>query len=401
MRLTVLALLGAFMLSLGALAAEWPRFRGPFDDGISRETGINKDWAARLPNQLWNAPMSDGGYAGPSVAAGKIFIIDHAGSKDIVRALKLATGETVWTYEYEDTASNNYGFSQATPLYDNGKLYTISCMGKVFCLNAETGEKIWGANLVADFGGRLPSWRMATSPFIDGDRLILIPGAPNNGAVVALNKTTGQLLWKGGGSDIPGYATPVVATIQGVKQYVIFSGTSLNGVETETGKLLWSFPWKTQHDVNAALPLVAGNSIFITSNYRRGCALVEITPDGPVKAWENTNMHSHFSTPVVIDNLIYGTTDPGKLVCLDPRNEGKIVWEQRGFGKGGLIAVDGVLLVLDGNNGDLAMVKATPEAYQELGRFRPLGGQSWTAPIVADGKLIIRNQKTLAVYDLK
>jgi len=401
MRFTIMMALVA-LLSLAAMAADWPYFRGPRADGISAETGINKDWTARPPALLWKMPMHDGGHAGPSVAAGKVFIIDHVDNKDIVYALNVADGKPIWTFEYPNTGKTDaYGYTETTPVYDNGKLYTQGSLGQVFCLNAETGEKIWSCNLVADYGARPPSWLLAASPVIDGEKVILCPGA-EKGAVLALNKNTGALIWQGGGTDKPGYTAPVIAIILDIKQYVIFSATSINGVETETGKLLWSFPWRTPNDVNAAMPLVIGNSIYITSNYGRGCALIEITPEGPVKKWENRNMHSHFSAPLLIDNFIYGTSDPGRLLCMDPREEGKIIWSQRGFEKGGLMAIDGVLLVLDGANGQLAMVEVSPEAYKELGRFTPLGGSfSWTAPVVSDGKLLVRNKTEFACYDLK
>ncbi|MHB0935247.1 MAG: PQQ-binding-like beta-propeller repeat protein [Armatimonadota bacterium] len=400
MRFTILVALIA-ILSLSALAEDWGYFRGPHADGISRETGINKDWAARPPAMLWKVPLHDQGHAGPSVAAGKVFIIDHQDNKDIVYALNLADGKPVWTFEYPNTGRTDaYGFTETTPVYDNGKLYTLGSLGQVYCLNAETGKPIWSCNLVADYGARLPSWLLAVSPVIDGEKVILCPGS-EKGAVLALNKNTGALIWQGGGADKPGYAVPVVATILGVKQYVVFSATSLNGVEAETGKLLWSFPWRTAYDVNAAMPIVGDNFVYITSNYGRGCALVEVTADGPVKRWENKNMHSHFSSPLAVGNLIYGTSDPGRLVCMDPWEDGKIRWQQKGFEKGGLIAIDGVLLVLDGRTGELAMVRITPDAYQEMGRFTPLGGQSWTAPVVANGKLIVRNKAELACFDLK
>jgi len=400
MRFIALAVLAAFLAS-AVPAADWPYFRGPNSDGISRETGINKDWTARPPALLWKIPMHDEGFAGPSVAAGKVFIIDHQDNKDFVHALNVADGTPVWTFDYPNTGKTDaYGYTETTPIYDNGKLYTVGSSGQVFCLNAETGEKIWSCNLVADYGARLPGWMMAISPVIDGEKVLFCPGAAN-GAVLALNKNTGAVIWQGGGTDNPSYAAPVITTIQGVKQYVVFLCTSLNGVEAETGKLLWSFPWKTTCDVNAAMPLIIGNSIFITSNYGRGCALVEITPDGPVKKWENKNMHSHFSSPVVMDGMIYGTSDPGRMVCINPA-DGTLRWQQRGFEKGGLMAIDGALLVLDCANGQLAMVQISPEGYKELGRFTPLGGSfSWCAPVVANGKLLVRNKTALACFDLK
>jgi hypothetical protein len=149
----------------------------------------------------------------------------------------------------------------------------------------------------------------------------------------------------------------------------------------------------------AAAPLVIGNSVFITSNYNRGCTLLEIADGKATAKWENKEICSHFNSPLYYDGSIYCTSDPGKLVCLDPAT-GTPRWTKQGFEKGGLMSVDGTLIVMDGRTGDVVMVKLNAEKYEELGRFKPLGGQSWTAPIVANGKLIIRNKTTLACYDL-
>ena len=392
-------LVSAGLLGAAAAGADWPRFRGPDANGISPETGINKDWRARPPKLLWQVPMSDDSYAGPSAAAGKVFIIDHQGDQDIVKALELGSGRELWRFSYKDANSSNYGFSRSTPTYDDGRLYTVSRLGLVHCLNAATGAKIWSLDMVAAFGGRRPQWDYAWSALVDGPRLVLVPGG-DGAAVAAVDKMTGRTLWKGGGNDRPGYATPVSATINGRKQYVVFTAEGVIGVDQSTGARLWGCQWKTSYDVNAATPLVIGNGVFITSDYRRGCAMVAVGPSGAQIAWENKEMHSHFSTPVYYNGFIYGTTDPGRLVCLDPKT-GQVRWQQRGFEKGGLVAVDGTLIVCDGANGDVAMVELKPDGYTELGRFRPLGGQSWTAPIVADGKLIVRNKTALACLDLK
>ena len=240
------------------------------------------------------------------------------------------------------------------------------------------------------------------SPIVDGANLILVPGGPD-AAVVALNKETGEPVWKGGGSGKPGYTTPTIATIAGKKQYLVFMGKELIAVDAADGKLLWSFPWETKFDVNAAMPIVIGeDTVFITSGYVHGCAALRIAGDKVEKLYENKEIQSHFSTPIFFNGNIYGSTDPGDLVCLDPKT-GKAVWRQGGFEKGGIIIVDGTIIAMNGKDGDVIMVELKPDAYKELGRFKPeaLGGKSWTAPILADGKLIIRNQAALACFDLK
>ncbi|MHB0935248.1 MAG: outer membrane protein assembly factor BamB family protein [Armatimonadota bacterium] len=387
------------LLCLQSFAADWPQFLGPNRTGFSPETGINKSWGAKAPKVLWQVPMGDRGYAGPSVAGNVLYVVDHAGDQDIVRALSLTSGKKIWEYRYKDAAGNNYGFARSTPTVAGGKIYTVSRLGLVLCLDAKSGKKLWSRSLVKDLRGRKPIWDYSMSVLIDGKKAIVVPGA-SNGTVAALDAATGRTLWQGGGNDIPGYATPVIATINKVRQYVVFAGKSLIGVDPNSGKLLWSCPWVTSNDVNAAAPIVSGNQIFITSDYGKGCALVEVTGKTAKIKWQNRSIQSHFSTPVLSNGFLYSTSDPNKLVCMEFAT-GKVRWEQRGFEKGGLMAVDGVLLAFEGASGNLVMVKMAPDKYQELGRFRPLGGQSWTAPIVANGKLIIRNQKTLACLALK
>ena len=376
---------------------QWPRFRGVDGDGIAADTGINKDWGSREPRTLWQETLGDRGFAGPSVAAGKVFIIDHSSDRDIVRALSLDGGKEVWRFEYQDTASENYGFARSTPTYDDGKLYTLSRLGKLHCLDAESGQQVWVRDLVAEFGGQRPQWDYAASPLVDGKALIVCPGGETG--VAALDKTSGATLWTGGIGGPPGYATPVPATLAGKRQYVIFAGTVLYAVATDSGQTLWQTPWKTEYDVNAATPIIMEDFVFVTSGYNVGCGLFRIQARGASAAWKTPEIQSHFNTPVYVDGFLYGIGDPGNLVCVNPQ-DGSATWKQQGFEKGGVCCVDGVILAVDGKGGDVVMAAAEPQAYRELGRINPLGGQSWTAPIVADGKLILRNTKAVAAIDL-
>ena len=391
--LTATAILTATTLYAG----DWPNFLGPNRDNISTETGLNKNWNTQPPRELWRVPMSDDGYAGPSVANGKVFIINHEGAKDIVRAIDLKTGKDVWTHTYADSAKANYGFARATPTVDNGKVYTVSRFGVVNCLDEKTGKPVWTKDVVAEFKGEVPRWEMAWSPFIDGDKLIVCSGG-SGAAVAALNKNTGATIWKGGNSDAPGYATPAVATLAGKKQYLVFTAKHLIGVDAANGNLLWQVAWETKYYVNAATPLVVGNRVFISSNYGHGCAMITVTGNNASIAWENKDLQCHFNSPILYNGNIYGIS--GDLACLDPQT-GKALWKQSGFEKGGLVIVDGVIIAVDGAKGDVVMAEASPRAFRELGRIKPLGGQSWTAPIIADGKLIIRNKSALACLALK
>lgn len=378
-------------------SGNWPHYRGPNSDGVVKADGINVSWQTKAPKLVWQKPLGDQGYTGPAAANGLLYVIDHNGNQDIVRALKLSDGSEAWNYPYPDADSPNYGFARSTPTIDGDKVYIVSRLGKVICLTAKDGQKVWQVDMASDFQGQHGGWDYACSPVIDGQRLIVTPGA-NDAAIVALDKTTGKVLMKGG-SGVAAYSTPVVATIGGKKQYVVFLAKKVCGIDATNGQELWSAPWETAYDVNASQPLVIGDSVFVSSGYGKGCAMFDIKGNQAVTRWQNKAIQEHFSSAVVLDGKIYGTSDPGVLVCLDPAS-GNTLWKQQGFEKGGLIAVNNVLLAHNGSNGDLIMVKIDPSSYQELGRIAPLKGQAWTAPILVGKTLIVRNTTAIAAVDL-
>ncbi len=390
------------IFAFSSFAADWPNFRGIDKNGISRERGINQNWKNKKFRLLWKLPMGDKGFAGPSVANNMVYIIDRKGSNDIVKAIDLNTGKIKWSYKYYDGGGDNYGFARTTPTIDNNKLYVISKSGKLFCLNALNGKKIWNMDIVERFNGNLPSWEMAISPVIDGEKLLVVPGGRTN--VVALNKNNGDVVWKGGNNDLPGYATPVIATINSSKQYLIFTGYNLIGLNPGNGKVLWKYPWQSTYYINAADPLVIDNKyIMITSQNTNGGMLLKVAKNNKKveQVWNNvnSNVKAHFSSPIYYNNHVFTNSEPGYLVCMN-KLSGRVLWKKRGFGKGGLIAVDNVIIAMDGNRGYIYFVEAKPK-YKELAKIRVLRGQSWTAPIIADKKLIVRNKYAIACIDLR
>jgi outer membrane protein assembly factor BamB len=386
-----------------AHAADWPQFNGPAANCTSPETGINKEWRKSLPKDLWRITLGDHGYGGPSVANGKLYIVDHKEGIDVLRAVDITIGKDAWTLEYPNAGpEDEYGFTRSTPLYSDGKIYVLSRHGLLLCAD-DKGQKLWTRDLVADFQGKRPNFYYSHSPAVDGNHLIVCPGGPNT-AMVCLDKSNGKEIWRGGGSEEGGYCTPVVGTINGKKQYVVFTGLNAIGVDAETGKLIWSQPWRTQFDLNIASPVVSGDTVFISSDYNKGCALLSIAGDKVNVLWENKLMATHFNSPVLLDGCYYGNsgnaTKPGEMVCLDAKT-GNACWSQPGYEAGGIISVDGVNFALNGRTGELVMFKIDRQAYHETGHLRGLGGQSWTAPIFADGKLFIRNRDALLCINMK
>ena len=392
------------ILSSPVWAADWPRFLGPKANSISSETGINKDWSAKPPKEQWRVPMTDEGFSGPAIRGRIVYLHDHVGEEDVIRALEVGTGKEIWRFTYPEAGDENDGFTRATPTIEGDYVYTISRSGLVHCIKAADGGVVWRADVMKDHGGEPPRWGAANSALIDGDRLIAI-AAGENSHVVALDKKTGKKIWAGGGTDIAGYGTPAVAVLDGKKQYLIFTGKSFIGVAADDGRLLWRHPWETRLDSNACAPIIVGdNLVWIASGYRRGCALLRIEGDQITELWSDKRITPHWSSPVFLDGHIYTTTPPGYLVCVEAET-GKEKWRSkgtaRGFEHGGLCAVDGTLIVIEGNTGNVVQVAISPQGYQELGRINPLeSSRCWVAPVVADGKLYVRSPKELVCLDI-
>jgi outer membrane protein assembly factor BamB len=397
----IVAVFMLLIFTLAVFAADWPQFRGPDHTGISTETGINKQWNTKKPKLLWKMPMTDNGYGGPAVANNVLYIMDHKDQNDIIRAMNATTGKQAWAYAFNDGSRDNYGFTRATPSVDGTNVYALSKMGKLFSVKITTGKLNWWTDLISIYKGKIPGWEYSFSPCVDGNKIIVSPGASNS-HTIALDKSNAKLLWRTNTTYLTGYSTAVPATINGVSQYIVFAGDALLGISTSDGKLIWKFSWKTGCDVNAASPLIISNNrIFITSGYGHGCAMVEVNGSSAKAIWENKSMQAHFSSPVFYKGFIFGNTDPGKLICLDPAT-GKTLWSKDGFEKGGLMAIENTLICAVGNTGDVVMVDANGTTYKELGRFSPLGnGEMWAAPIVANGKLYVRNKVALGCFDLK
>jgi outer membrane protein assembly factor BamB len=314
----------------------------------------------------------------------------NSGNRDIVYCLDVKDGETVWTFSY-DCRLGQYPGPRATPSVDEGRVYTLSQEGHLFCLNAKNGKVVWKAHLVDDFGMRPPTWGFAGSPVIERDLLILNAGV----AGIALDKKSGNKVWASK-PGIGSYAAPVLFDVNGKRYAALFGERALYGVELETGKPVWSYPWKTSHDVNAADPLIAGNRIFISSNYGSGCAVLQINGSKPRVLWKNSKFNSHFSSFIYIDGYIYGNdgtawSDRGFFRCIDA-DSGKEKWSAS-LGFGSLIAVNDKLIMLN-STGDLIIAEATPEAYVEIARAEDIiPRKCWTPPAFANGRLYLRNDR--------
>jgi outer membrane protein assembly factor BamB len=378
----MLGLLGGVMMT-PMHAADWQQWRGPQRNGISSETNWLSRWSGAGPKKVWTAQVGQG-FSSVAVKGNRVYTMGNMGEKDVVYCLDAANGKVVWRHSYSCSAGD-YGGPRATPTVDGDKVYTLSREGQAFCLNAASGKVVWSKDLQRETGGQPPRWGFASSALVEGNLVIYNVGT----AGVALDKNTGRVAWKTG-SGTSGYASPVPYTLGNQRGVAIFTANSIVGLNPTNGRQLWQHPWQTRFDVNAADPIFSGDTVFISSNYGRGCALIRVAGGRPTALWENRSLRNHFSSSVMVGGSIYGN-DEGRLACLDLKTGGER-WRQGGFGKGGLIAANGNLICLT-ERGLLVIVKATPDKYTELASAQVLRGTCWTHPVLANGFVYCRSHE--------
>ena len=390
-----LALLLAVSL---ATAADWPQFRGPQRDGVSRETGLLPEWPADGPAELWTVELG-GGYSGIAVSDGRLFTMFSAGGDEFVVALEVASGKELWRVRAGDKFKDMFGDGpRSTPTVDGERVYALGAKGKLLALSAADGKQLWSHDLVEAYGAESPKWGFAASPIVDGDLLLLDVGGSDGGSIVAFDKKSGAERWRSQ-DDTASYSAPIIIEVGGQRQAVFFTATRIVSVDPADGKLLWKKTWKTAYDVNAATPVfIPPDRLFISSGYDVGGAVYKVGATGVEELWRNREMKNKFHTSVLHDDHLYGF-DEKIFKCIDAAT-GRMMWQARDFGHGSLIYADGHLLAL-GDKGLLGLVEANPEAYREKSRATVLKGKSWTPPTLADGKLFVRDEKVLRSFNLK
>jgi len=330
----------------------------------------------------------------------------NVGSAEGVIAVDLNTGKNVWATPTGQPFNESRGNGpRSVPTVDGNLVYALGANGDLACLNLADGKLQWQLNILQQTGGSNIRWGISESVLVDGDKLVCTPGA-RGATMIALNKLTGKPIWacSAPGVSSPGYASAVVATIGGVRQYVQFTGQGVIGVKADDGAFLWQDDSASNGTANCSAPLVLGNQVFAASGYGTGCALVEIGPrPGGLAArqvYKKRELANHHGGMVLVDGYVYGCDD-GSLVCLDLKT-GDTAWQNRSVGKGSVTYADGHLYVR-GENGPVALVEANPKQYVEKGRVDPprSGRSAWAYPVIADGKLLLRDQDQLFCYDIK
>ena len=401
-----LAVAGTVLLSLASLraASDWPQWQGPDRTRISKETGLLKEWPASGPPVVWTANGLGSGYGSMAVAGDRIFVQGARGRDSVIVALNRADGKQVWSKALGPTETNDRGPGpRGTPTVDGDRLYGLTENGDLSCLTID-GTAVWQRNILRDFGGPQLQWLISESPLVDGPHVIVTPGGPGAG-MVKLDKMTGKTVWTAKElSDPAGYSSIIAADVQGVRTYMTFTAAAGVGVRASDGKLMFRYPNAANRVANIATPIFSNNKVFFTSAYGTGGGLLDLTAQGgEVKATEvyfTRDMQNHHGGVVLVDGYLYGFSN-AILTCLEFAT-GKVMWRDRSVGKGTVTLADGSLYLQSENN-VVGLAEATPSGYREKGRFSiaDKGLPSWAHPVVSDGRLYVRNQDALLVYDIR
>jgi len=390
-------------------AGDWPQWRGADRTDVSPEKGLLKKWPAEGPKRVWLNENVGLGYSGVSIVNGKLFTMGARDDGEYLICLDANTGEQKWESKLGPVLDNGWGNGpRGTPTVDGKHVYAMGGTGHLFCALVENGQEVWHTTM-SDLGGKSPNWGYCESVLVDGPRVVCTPGG-GKGAIAALNKENGEVLWRS--TDLTNgaqYASVVPAVIHGQAQYIQLFQDDVAAVSPEDGKLLWKATWPGKTAV-IPTPIVKDNYVFVTSGYGVGCTLIKINEGNkPEEVYFNKNMKNHHGGVLAIGDFIYGHSDGVGWMCLNFKT-GEIAWNERGaLGKGCVTAADGMLYCIDEGNGDVALVEATPAGWHEDSRFklepqtkrRSARGRIWTHPVVSNGKLYLRDQDLLFCFDVK
>ena len=391
--------------TLPAVADDWPFFRGPHNNGISLESNWLAKWPRSGPRVAWRKDLGIGA-SSFVVVDDRVFSMGNQQDNDTVWCLDANSGRVIWQFDYpcKFKDHNFEGGTSSTPTIDGSRVYTLGYDGQAHCLNIENGHVVWQKHLVHDFDGRYSSWDYAGSPLVTGNLVILDTGADGT-STVALDKTNGEKVW-GAGQDLAGYATPIPFEHGGIPAVLVFKARAMVAHDLADGRELWRIGWKTKYDVNASSPTVVGNKLFISSGYggrRARGALFQLAQPEPRQIWVNDEIETKMNSAVLHEGYVYCLSEHsgGRLMCVDLR-DGSTAWSDGRFAPYGSLMIAGGKLVIQDENGELVIAHASPDQYRELARASILSGRCWAMPVLANGRIYVRNNKgQMACLDVR
>jgi outer membrane protein assembly factor BamB len=402
----MVALLGAIIQSAPA-AGDWPQILGPNRNGIYTGPAIVPSFPRTGPPLLWKRDVG-AGFAGPAVAGNRLILFHRVNNRETVEAMDALTGATVWTFDYATAYRDDFGFDEgprAIPVIAGGRVFTHGADGMLHGIDFTTGKMLWSVDTRRVFEAPKGYFGVASSPLVDGTRVLVNVGG-TKGGLVAFDAATGKTLWTAT-SDEASYSAPVIADINGQHTGVFFTRTGLVAVDPSNGKILYQYRWRARMaaSVNAATPIVSGDTIFLSASYGTGAVLLKVAANrGVTPIWSgDESMSNHYSTSVLKDGYLYGfdgRQEFGQTLRCVELATGKVMWNVDGFGAGTLL-IAGDTLVITRESGELALAPASPKAFRFLARAQLLKGVVRAYPALAGGRYYVRNEHQLAAYDLR
>ena len=389
-------------------AADWPQWLGPNRDGISPEKGLMQEWPENGPKRVWLFENAGIGYSGPAVVDGKLYIMGARNGTEYLLALDAEKGEELWAAEIGELLKNDWGDGpRGTPSVSGDRVYTLGGQGTLVCASLADGKIIWKKNM-KEFGGEVPNWGYTESVLVENGRVYCTPGG-DKGALIALDVKTGELVWQSKDFAVPAhYSSIISADHNGTRQLIQLTEKKLAGIKAADGSVLWTSDWPGRTAV-IPTPIYHDGHVYITTGYGVGCKLVKIGNNNPQDVYENKVMKNHHGGVVLVDGHIYGHSDGVGWVCQNFMSGDEVWAEEEKLKKGAVSAADGRLYCLEEDSGTVALIEPSPEGYKEHGRFtlqpqssqRSRRGKIWTHPVIADGKLYLRDQELLFCFDIK
>ena len=404
MRWMTAVLSGLLIIGIAGLsfAEEWPHWLGPNRNGISSETGLAASWPESGPKKLWTHTVGIG-YSSPVAIDGKVYFFGQENLKDILFAFEADSGKVAWQQAYDRGEDPQYPGTRATPTIESNRIYTYGSGGDLVCRELADGKQVWRTNMLKETNSKLMDWGCTSSPLIDGNHIYVQIGKDGDAIAAAIDKTTGKLVWKSQAKGLASYATLTLISIATQKQLIVFAGKAVIAMDPQTGKTIWTQPWETDYDINAATPVFKDGHLLLSSARANGAMMLNVTAQGAKKEWEKKEPACKYQPPILDGNVLYANSN-GVLQCYS-WPDFKQNWAASGsamnLGAGGSIVRVGDKIIAMSERGKLSLIQATPTAYKLLSQTSLFDySQVWSTPLVYRGKLYAKGENDLVCLDI-